>query len=162
MRGVVITTSDYTKDWLPECLNSLKTSPYEVFVQDNGSEGGFELAGIQAGKNLFSEFVMLMDTCEVKDISMLDRLFEIEGNVFLTEGGFHYMGKFVSSTLPELPFIKDKEHAIEQELQWFKDIPHKWFSPSFPVITNEFEEKHGRMNMVLETPYIKKWKARWA
>ncbi len=159
LKGIVITTSDATRDWLPACLNSLKTAPYEVFVQDNGKEGGYELAGISAGKNLFKEFVHLMDTTEVKDISLFDKLFEIDGHVFLTEGGYHYMGKFVSNDLPEIPTVKTKAEAIDLELKWLGKKPRKYFKPDLPVHTEVFKNKNGRRNMILSNEFITKYKA---
>ena len=161
-KGIVITTSDYTKDFLQTCLNSLKTAPYEVFVQDNGSEGGYELAGIATGKNLFDEFVHLMDTTEIKDVSLFDKLFAIDGHVFLTNGGYHYMGKFVSKDLPDLPIIHTKAEAIDQELKWLSTKPRKYFKPDLPVHTEVFEEKNGQRRMRLENDYLIKWKGTYS
>lgn len=157
-KGIVITTSDYTKEFLPACLNSLKTAPYEVFVQDNGAEGGYELAGIATGKNLFDEFVHLMDTTEIKDVSLFDKLFDMPGHVFLTEGGYHYQGKFVSNDLPMIPRINSKKEAIDAELYWLGNKPRTYFKPDLPVHTDIFEEIHGQRRMRLENDYLIKWK----
>jgi hypothetical protein len=161
-RGIVITTSSQTKSWLPECLQSVKNSPYTIVIQDNGASGGFELAGIQKGKELFDEFIHLMDTTVVKDISLFDKLFEMEGHVFLTNGGYHFMGKFVSDDLPDIPEVRFKEEAIALELHWLKGKKKSYFLPDLPVHTEVFEEKHGRKNMVLSNAFITKWKATWS
>ena len=157
-RGIVITTSLYTNAFLPELLKSIEETQYPIYVHTNTEENnGWELAGIQAGKDNYDEFIHLMDTCVVKDISLFDKLFEIEGNVFLTEGKYHYMGKFVSDTLPPIPKISTKGEAIEMELRWFRDSC-KYFRPNLPVHTDIFEEIHGQRRMLLENDYIKKWK----
>lgn len=177
-RGIVVTTSEYTKDFLTECLNSIKNTPYPILIVSNGGYdpieeinalgdhfeclqinpwNGFELGGIGRGKDYFGEFIHLMDSCIVKDISLFDKLFEMEGNVFLTEGGYHYMGKFVSESLPYIPTIDNKNDAIALELQWLKK-PYSCFTPDLPVHTDVFEEKHGQRRMVLENEYIIKYK----
>lgn len=157
-KGIVITTSIATNKYLPDILNSVKDIRYPVYVHTNTEENnGWELAGIQSGKDNFEQFIHIMDTCLIKDITLFDKLFDIEGNVFLTNGGYHYMGKFVSDTLPELPKITTKEEAISWELRWLPN-PHKYFEPDLPVHTDIFEEKFGEKRMLLENKYIKKWK----
>lgn len=157
-KGIVITTSLVTNKYLPDILNSIKDTEYPIYIHTNTDENNkWELGGIQAGKDNFIEFVHIMDTCLVKDISLFDELFKIEGNVFLTNGGYHYIGKFLSDTLPEIPQIKTKEEAIYWELRWLPK-PHKYFEPDLPVHTDVFEEKFGQNRMLLENKYIKKWK----
>jgi len=168
-KGIVITSSAYTKDFLTPCLNSLQNAPYPILVVGNdyipetdemmviNRWNAWELGGIAQGKKHFDEFIHLMDSCVVKDITLIDKLFEIDDNVFLTNGGYHYMGKFVSSSLPEIPKISTKEEAIANELHWLKR-PCTYFEPNLPVHTDVFEEIHGQRRMLLENDYIKKWK----
>lgn len=150
-KAIVITTSKYTEKYLPELLESIKDTKYPILLKYEG----YELGGISLGKESCEEFVFLMDSCIIKDISLFDKLFSQEGNVFITEGGYHYMGKFVSDTLPDLPKIDNKNDAIAWELRWLK-------APSMgnplPVHTNVFEEKHGQRRMKLENDYIIKYK----
>lgn len=156
-RGIVITTSDYTEQYLIPLLESIKTT-YPIVIHKNTNENnGWELSGIQAGKDNFDEFVHIMDSTLIKDNSLFYKLFEIEGNVFLTNGGYHYMGKFVSDTLPELPSVSTKAEAIAQELHWYKG-EKKYFEPDLPVHTDIFEEKYGQRRMRLENDYMIKWK----
>lgn len=167
--GIVITTSEFTKDFLPQCLNSIKDTQYPILVVGNNyipdsdypivinRWNAFELGGILQGKKHFTEFVHLMDTTIVKDITLFDKLLEIEGNVFLTHGGYHYMGKFVSDLLPEIPKISTKEEAIQLELHWLKK-PYTFFEPDLPVHTDVFEEIHGSKRMKLENDFIIKYK----
>lgn len=168
-KGIVITSSAYTKDFLIPCLNSLKNAPYTVLVVGNdyipetdemmvlNRWNAWELGGIAQGKKHFDKFIHLMDSCVVKDITLFDKLFEIDGNVFLTNGGYHYMGKFVSDTIPDVPKISTKAEAISYELNWLNK-PYTFFEPDLPVHTDVFEEIHGQKRMLLENKYIKKWK----
>lgn len=181
-KGIVITTSTHTRDWLMECFLSAQ-SKYPIFVVGNdGFEpstsfvyklrpdidrfignnwNAFELGGILRGKERFDEFVHIMDTTLIKDPSLFDKLFNIPGHVFLTKGGYHYMGKFVSDDLPDIPQIDNKNDAVALELRWLQR-PYTCFEPDLPVHTNIFEMKHGRKNMVLENDYLIKYKATWS
>lgn len=177
MKGIVITTSQATKEFLPECLESLKGVPYPILIVSNGGfkpeitgEGslvindwnGWELGGIQRGKETFTEFVHLMDTAVVKDISLFDKLFAIEGNVALTKDHFHYMGKYVSNLLPNTPRIHEKSVGILMETTWLdKSKNYSEFTPDLPVHTDNFTEIHGQKRMVLENDYIIKYKGTW-
>lgn len=157
-KGILITTSDYTKDYLEPLLESIKETKYPIVIHTNTNENnGWELAGIKKGKDTYDEFIHLMDSTLIKDISLFDKLFEMEGNVFLTQGGYHYMGKFVSKTLPDLPNVSTKQEAIVYELHWLPK-PHKYFEPDLPVHTDKFEDKYGQKRMRLENDYIIKWK----
>lgn len=174
MRGIVITTSAYTSEFLKDCLESIKATPYNILIVSNDNYkpdlsylkrqynliindwNGWELAGIQKGKEMFNEFIHLMDTTIIKDISLFDKLFSIEGNVVLTKGNFHYMGKFVSKELPNLPIVRDKNIAIFLETKWLEG--YKEFEPDLPVHTKNFETIHGQNRMVLENEYMKKYK----
>ena len=175
-RGIVITTSEYTKDFLPDCLNSIKDTPYDILILSNGNYtpdlsyfnrqyelvinpiNGWELAGISAGKKKYDSFIHIMDTSVVKDISMFDKLFAFapDENVVLTKGNFHYQGCFLSSKLPNLPIVDSKDIAIKLEAHWLKY--YREFSPDLPVQSDTFEVIHGQRRMVLENIYMKKFK----
>ncbi len=173
-RGIVVTTSEYTKDFLRPLLESIKDVKYPILVVSNGgykpdvsyfnNRGGFivnkenrwELGGIQKGKDSFDQFVHLMDTTVIKDITMFDKLFEMEENVVLTAGNFHYMGKFESARLPNLPIVTSKDIAIMLEAHWLKT--YREFKPDLPVQSDIFEIVHGQNRMRLENEYIIKWK----
>ncbi len=171
-RGIVVGTSEYSKDFLKPCLDSLKGTPYKILVVSNGgykpefpienliinSWNGWELAVIQRGKETFSEFVHIMDTTLIKDISMFDKLFAVEGNVVLTKGNFHYMGKFVTDELPNFPRVHDKVTAILLETTWLNGFKFTEFEPDLPVHSLIYEEIHGMNRMRLENEYMIKWK----
>ena len=169
----MICTSEYTKDFLKPLLDSIKETQYTVVVVSNGgykpdlpkgipliinSWNGWEIGGIQRAKETFSEFVFLMDTTLIKDISLFDKLFAIEGNVVLTKGNFHYMGKFVTSELPNLPRVHDKTTAIMLEVRWLDGFNYIEFTPDLPVHSLNWEMIHGMKRMRLENEYMIKWK----
>lgn len=161
-KGIVISASEYSRLFYEDLMRSIKTD-YPIYICWEGlgrPEGSFELGAIKKGSELFDEFVYLHDTVIIKDNSIFDKLFQIDGHVLLTQGGFHYFGKYVSNDLPQIPNIKDKEEAVYWELKWFKK-PYTTFYDQIPVLSETFEDKYGRVNMVVENKYIKKFKARW-
>ena len=181
-RGIVITTSEFTKDFLKPCLDSLKGTKYNILIVSNGGYkpdiefptwetknlratvlvinnwNGWEIAGIQRGKETFSEFVHIMDTTLIKDIKLFDKLFAKKGNVVLTKNNFHYMGKFVTKELPNLPRVHDKTTAIMLETKWLDGFKYTEFTPDLPVHSLNREIIHGQDRMRIENKYIVKWK----
>lgn len=131
-----------------------------IFVVAN-DWNGFELGGILRGKEFFDEFVHLMDTTIIKNKQLFEDAFLKPGHVFFTQGGYHYMGKFVSDDLPMIPKINTKAEAVAMELTWLGNKPRTYFTPDLPVHTDVFVEKYGRKNMVLENEFMKKFKATW-
>lgn len=157
MQGIVISTSPSTKPFLEDLKKSLDTNYSTLFWQ---SGTGFELSAIAAGARVFDEFVYLHDTVIIKDNSLFDKLFAIPGHVAITDRFFHYFGKYETMTLPFIPTVTNKEEAVQQELQWFTK-PYSVFENQLPVISDVFEEKHGRTNMRIENDFLVKFKARW-
>ncbi len=99
-----------------------------------------------------------MDSTLVKDISLFDKLFAIEGNVVLTKGNFHYQAKLVSKETPNLPRVHDKVTAIMLEVKWLDGFKYTEFTPDLPVHSLVWEEIHGQKRMRLENDYMIKWK----
>lgn len=179
-QGIVITTSEPTKAFLPDCLASLErvADSYPVVVVGNQTRGdlvnitndwnGYELGGILHGAELFDEFLHLMDTCVLTDDEMVHEMFSHDGGVYLCRGFFSYLGKYDSGAVRRvgIPKIETKDEAIRAEWEWngkYLGADHKaiQFQPPLPVITEVFEMRHGRQNMVLDNGFIKKYKARW-
>ena len=172
MKGIVIGTSKYTKDFLKLLLDSLKEIKYNILVVSNGGYkpdfpienliineiNGWELSCITRGKENFDEFIFIHDTTLIKDISLFDKLFAIEGNVVLTAGNFHYMGRFTTKELPNLPIVRDKVTAIMLETIWLDGFKFTEFQPDLPAHSLIWEEVHGQKRMRIENEYIVKWK----
>jgi len=184
-KGIVVGTSLYTSAFLKPLLDSIKNTKYDILVVSNGGYNpnkiiadfliesghsahwcdlivndwnGWEIAVIERGKETFDEFVHLMDTTLIKDISLFDKLFAIEGNVVLTKGNFHYMGKFVTKELPNLPRVHDKTTAIMLETTWLQGYEYTEFKPDLPVHSTKWIEIHGQKRMVIANQYMEKYK----
>jgi len=175
-KGVVVGTSQFTSAFLRPMLESIKETPYDILIVSNDNYtpdlsyfdrqydiivnnwNGWELAVVDRGKERYDEFIHLMDTTLVKDISLFDKLFAIEGNVVLTKGCFHYMGKFVTKELPNLPRVHDKNTAIMLETKWLDGYKYTEFIPDLPVHSLKWEIVHGQNRMRIENEYIVKWK----
>ena len=175
-KGIVIGTSEYTKSFLKPLLDSIKDTKYDILVVSNGGYvpdlsyfetpialqineiNGWELSCITRGKENFDQFIFIHDTTLIKDISLFDKLFAIEGNVVLTKGNFHYMGKFVTKELPNLPIVRDKVTAIMLETIWLDGFGYTEFQPDLPAHSLIWEEVHGQKRMRIENEYIVKWK----
>lgn len=175
-KGIVVGTSEFSKDFLRPLLESIKETEYDILIVSNGGYkpdlsyfnrqyelvinefNGWELAVITKAKEYFEEFIHIHDTCLVKDISLFNKLFEIPGHVVLTKGNYHYQGKFVSKDLPNLPRVHDKVMAIMLEVRWLDGFDYTEFEPDLPVHTLNYEEIHGKRRMRLENDYMIKWK----
>lgn len=176
IKGIVIGTSEFTKEFLKPLLDSIRDINYDILIVSNGGYmpdqsywkpewklivndwNGWEIGVIERGKENFDEFVHIMDTTLIKDISLFDKVFAIEGNVVFTKGNFHYMGKFVTKELPNLPRVHDKTTAIMLETKWLDGFPCTEFEPDLPVHSLNWIEIHGQKRMVIENEYMQKFK----
>lgn len=181
-QGIVITTSEYTKDFLKPCLDSLPRK-WPVLVVSNNYEDvevpdwvelvhnawdGFELGGVYQGSERFDEFVHLSDSTVINDPRMFDIMFTYPYSMYLCDGFFSHLGKYQTEILEEvgIPIINNKLVGIHWENVWHqdylkKDVMAMQFDPALPVHTDKFEEIHGQTRMVLENGYITKYKGTW-
>jgi len=175
-KGIVVGTSKFTSAFLRPMLESIKQTPYDILIVSNDNYhpdlayfdrqydiivndwNGWEIAYIERGKQNYEEFIFLMDSTLIKDISLFDKLFATEGNVVLTKGCFHYMGKFITKELPNLPRVHDKNTAIMLETKWLDGFKYTEFEPDLKVHSDIWEEKFGQRRMRLENEYMIKWK----
>lgn len=164
-KAIIICHHPINNKFVNKLLGSIETEKYKIIICENGKErpnNSFELGAIQYGKDNFDEFILLQDTCIIKDDSLFDELFKIKGHVFLTHGGYHYMGKFISEDLPEIPKISSKQESIHWELRWLHGKPWTNFEPDLPVHTSVFEDILGQNRMKLENKYIIKYKGTYS
>lgn len=175
-RGVVVGTSEFSKDFLRPLLESIKETEYNILIVSNGNYtpdlsyfnrqydlvinefNGWELSVITRAKEYFDEFCHIHDTCLVKDISLFNKSFEISGHVVYTKSNFHYMGKFVTKELPNLPIVHDKVTAILLETRWLDGFKYTEFTPDLPVLSDKWELIHGMKRMILENAFMIKMK----
>jgi len=128
---------------------------------------GWEVGGIARGAEQFDQFIHLMDTCTVQDYTLFYNLFEGKQPVMLCDKFYSYLGRYNSKSLKSLgiPVIKTKQDAIWCEHHWHQEYIMiegvRLFTPSLPITTEVFEERHGRTNMVLQNGFITKYKATW-
>lgn len=174
-RGIVIATSEATKDFLKPLLDSLPEK-YPTLVVGNGrfknkytnitnEENEFECGALRHGKEVFDEFIFLMDTCLIKDKKFIDNVFKEKGFVYFMEKFRSYIGKYVSAELKDIPEVRSKNQAISAETGWLELIsrrsdakPHKQLLPHF---TENIIEIHGDKRCVIENDYIIKYKKYW-
>jgi hypothetical protein len=167
-KAIVIATTNGREEWLKDCLESLKdykTHPIIVLNQYEWEIG--KIKWIYDHTDL-DEFIFLQDSVIIKDISWIDVVFNLTGHsVSLCEPPFTmYMGKFTREGLSklEMPLIRTKKEAVFYEANWcseyarLNDYSVLWTD----LVDNPSREfHHGRENMVLENPYIKKYKGTW-
>jgi hypothetical protein len=155
MQSIVVVTYKGSL-WLQDCLDSLVGTPYPVHICWS-EEGAYDTEGLYyAERHGLESFILLHDTMVIKDISLFDILKD-KGNTKIANQMF--LGKFVAPyNLPEKP--RTKAEAIDMETFWY--TPKNWelLCPEL-VDVPIFEEKNGRMNMILENQFIKKYKGNW-
>lgn len=146
-KGIVITTSEYTKDFLRDCVKSLVPCKYNILIVCNngyfpGMEfgayvselglkssiivvpwNGFELAGIEKGAEFFDEFVYIPDSVIIKDSSIFDEIFAAPGGLMLSPNFLSYIGKYDSKVIEKIgvPTAFNKQQAVDYEFIWTRD-----------------------------------------
>lgn len=174
--------------WLKDCLASLDTKHpvMVVFQGDKPAKGlkiGFDythqaLNGYDPGALVWArenckddEFFVLHDSCIIKD----NLLWHVVFNGYAGQSvalATHptimgmFLGKYLTKIVQKLepPVAKDKTHAVELE----ESYNQSYCQEDYPItvdnpltISDVFEEKYGRKNMILENRWIKKYKGTW-
>lgn len=171
-KGIVIATSEKTKDFLKPLLDSLPTH-YPILVIGNGGYNGeyvnivneeneFECGALRHGRDNFDEFIFLMDTCLVKDKNFIDDVFNIDGSVYFMERFLSYLGKFESKHLDYIPKVTNKRQAFDAEVVWLKGYKEKSKAKPYPQLlphaTNKMIEIFGDRRCVIENDFLIKYK----
>lgn len=142
--------------WLQDCLDSLVECKYPVHICWS-EQGAYDTEGLYyAQRHGLKSFILLHDTMIIKDQSLFDILKD-KGNTKIANQMF--LAKFVAPyDLPEKP--QTKAEAIDMETYWY--TPKNWelLCPEL-VDVAIFEDRNGRMNMVLENQFIRKFKGNW-
>lgn len=163
---IAIVHHQSNKPFLDDLLKSLEGVKYPVKIYENDPDNSrFELGVLQKALDEFDDDVFLIqDSCEIKDLSLFDKAAQHTGGLALCHRFMSYLGKYKREILRqmEIPIVTDKESAIHHELHWNSDYMSR--DPNFmyldPMSDNDQrEEKHGRVNMILENQWIKKYKA---
>lgn len=167
-KGVVVATCEKTsRTWLVDCLRSLADVPVTI-AYSTPQRNEFDVAALRVGCELFDEFWMLPDTTLVKDVDLLVLTLAQDGRSFSAGPGYiSCIGKVCTADakrvgLPQWP--RTKMDAVNVELGWFRRYA---FATGATVLDPGFtdgprrEERHGRLNMVLESDLFIKWKGTW-
>lgn len=165
-RGIVIGTTADGAPWRAQLMTSLirQQNRYPILEVQ-----AWELQALQIGAGVFDRFVFLPQSTEVLDGRLFDLILEGTASVSLAQhpGPFGmYMGVYQSDVVRclELPKIETKSEAIWWEDRWtqpyidmaggyvaFDDLPH----------SQVFEERFGRLNMVVQNQWLRRWKGSW-
>lgn len=118
-------------------------------------------------------FLFLQDSWVVKDDRFWDLLESNTGSVSITADPYFYgcyAGVYERSVIEQIgiPVIADKREAILYEIDWHKRYVEVAGKPVvlFPELTDanstRQEQRHQRINLVLENDYLVKYKGTWS
>ena len=169
-QGIVIVTSGVTSEFYPDCLVSAVNDKYPLLVHYNEpANNEFEMGGIKTGMRAFDEFLLLHDTSRLlKARELYDIVFEqFKGkSVSFGKNFFMYLGKYRTEVLRkmEIPDVKNKDEAIYHEWNFAGhyinadgDVKELW--QDFKDNRENYKQHHGRWNLIIQNPYIIKYKA---
>ena len=166
---VVVASTPGREDWLRDCLSSIHR---EVIVLRQA--GTWELGKIKwlYENTMFERFLFLHDSVIIKNQLFFDKMFEHSGSVSVTndpEVFGMYMGIYTREHLSKVELYSPvtQRDSIEAERNWTRKYAEAVGDVTvvFPELCDKnntgFVEHHGRLNMVLENEYIKKYKGTW-
>lgn len=165
--NIVIATTPGRELWLKDCVKSFGHLQLTII-----SDFGWEVDKIRwAYENTnWEKFWFLHDTCEILDPSFLFNAWNQKRSVAVTDHPVpfgHYLGIYSRKTLKKLgfPTVQNKDDAIREECEWH--IKYKQIE-DFPVLFKNFSDefgyvkhKNGRLNIVLENKFLRKYKGSW-
>jgi hypothetical protein len=190
-QAVVVVTWFGGREPAEALLHSLRGARYPVYVVVNGAkqadpvwledlanrynlltneEDHYELGAIRKvmDETDLDEWLLLQDTFEVKDQRFLADVFDCPTSVALGPTFFHYAGKWRRAVLNrmEIPVVTTKRESVHYEHTFSRSywaIEDVWvFDPDFDDgQPSGFVERFGRLNMLLENDYYRKFKGNW-
>lgn len=166
---VVVATTPGRESWLSECLSSIDR---EVLVIRQA--GTWELGKIKwlYENTQLDRFLFLHDSVIIKNQAFFDMMFSHEGSVSVTNDPCvfgMYMGIYTRADLSKVDLYSPvtQRDSIRAEMEWTQQYARSADKVTvvFPDLKDSknkgFVEHHGRVNMVLENDYIKKYKGTW-
>lgn len=164
MLPIVVGTNPERTEWLKDCLASIRrtSSRRRVLIH---SDGGYEIAALRTAVKHFSRFVYIHDSCEVLSSDFWDVIDGLDGPAWLFGDPGMYLGVYdrpdLEPVLADAPDPVDKRQSIEWEgrIRSVIHAPTLW--PEVTDAAGRLEERHGRMNLVLENRLLRKWKGNW-
>lgn len=164
---IVIGTTPDRVDWLTDCARSIGR-PFIVV-----SNYGYELGKIRwvVENTTIERFLFLQDSVVIKSDKFWDLLEGYSGSVSINQDPTYYgsyLGVYERSVLQrmDLPIMESKRDAVTHEVDWARRYiqVHGPVPVMFPDLRDgeNFEVYQGRMNMVIENDYLKKYKGTWS
>lgn len=151
-----------------ECSKGVK-APYKVIYNP---EGGYELGALKKLLEVTKDedIFLIQDSFVVKNLELFDIAANHPGSLATSSGFFHYTGKYKRSILEKIgfPIPKDKREAIQYEHDW--NEAYALADPDIAMLPDylhdrmdsaRYEQRHGRLNLVLENEYLTKYKGTW-
>lgn len=168
-QAIVIIHHRANSVWLQDCLNSIQTD-YPVILSNHE---GWVMEGFKKmwQTTAYEELFFMNESMVCKDNTIWDIVFHEYGgkSVMMSERYLMFFGKFRRQMINQLVFpeVHNKlEDVILGEGQWCQQYwelnDHIEIQPLADGDTtnpDNFEEKYGRNNLVLENQYFKKYKA---
>jgi hypothetical protein len=166
--NILIATTPEREHWLADCLKSFGTMPVTV-----RSDYGYELGKIKwAYENTnWDRFWFFQDSVVIKNKQFLQDGWDMQTSVSINRSPAPYgmyLGIYTRETLNKMyiPMVKTKQDSIKYENDWHREYcSHENVPIMFPEFNdnraNGTEERHGRINLVLENDYLIKYKGTW-
>ena len=141
---------------------------YKSVVEFEGNH--FELSAFEANKQLkLDEFLLLPATTEIVDNNLLKMVFvnlkgrSVAFSTYPTIFGM-FIGKYRKSIVDNMDFVmpKNKEEAVEMEMTFNQQ--YLQLDPNTTILWRDFVDNDniveifGEKRMLIENPFIKKWK----
>lgn len=127
--------------------------------------GGYELAALRAGVARYDRFLYLQDSCEILTPDFWRVVDALTEPHFIFGPPGMYLGVYDTETLrpvlEQAPTTVDKRTSIEWEGHIRARLPYPTLWPEVTDAVGRFEDRHGRPNLVLENPLLRKWKGNW-
>ena len=174
--AIIVSTAPGMESWLDQCLKSLRPVrgiPVIIYRNTLGTGEGESLRQA-ALYTQYDEVIFLHDTMELLDPRLIDYCFtEHAGKSIGFMGGLDFgmnSGKFKPAVLRQmretvLRVPKDKQEATDMEFgfgaEYQRYEPEAFVMPDPLLDRPVFERRFGRVNMVLENRYLRKWKGCW-
>jgi hypothetical protein len=170
-KAIVIGTMKGRDAWADQCVASLggwHNFPHDITLSIQYS-GDFELSVIGRAAEEFDEFIFLPDSTYVLD---RDNLFEecfntplaVSLSQFPCPFGM-YLGKYISSVVKAIgvPHVPNKLAAVRYETEWTAQYARMMPYKELGTLDHSdvFVKKNGRMNMVCENRWLRRYKASW-
>lgn len=168
-KGIVILTHEDTRfnELIELNISLFEACNIDYIIASNSSNSKYERLGLEAGMISFDEFILLQDSVIIKNIDLIKQMLDTNGSVWLSNWGQNYFCKYRTGILKqlELPNIKSKLDSVKYE----RDFHETYKKLEKPIVlmdgclenTNIFEEAYGRLNMISENEYFKKYKGTW-